>query len=200
MSISGQVIPQGAATPDPASQAAGPYGRHTSSDETQPAPPAPLTRTGRRPWGMILQLGVAVLLIGVAVSTSIQGLDDHNLRVHHLEHAALVCGGGLLGLLISRRHWPAGYSSGWEQRPWLRLAVLSILTAEPLALMILMIPFTSPWVDAHPPIHALEHLLLIVLGGQLGLLGYLIWPVLGWLIVFVTVAMMAAFAGMVLPT
>ncbi len=40
---------------------------------------------------------------------------------------------------------------------------------------------------------------MIVLGGVLGLLGYLFSPVLGWLVVLVTVAMMAAFAGMILP-
>lgn len=194
MSVSSDATP-GTLPSEPVAQPVGNQGAPSPSGSS-----GPVRWTARQRWGMAAQAAVALVLIGVAVSTSIQGLDDTNLRLHHLEHAALLCGGGLLGLLVGRRLWPSGHTVDWERRPWLRLTVLGVLTVEPVALMVVMVPFTSPWVDAHPPIHALEHLLLIVLGGVLGLLGYLFAPVLGWLLVLVTAAMMAAFAGMALPT
>lgn len=170
-----------------------------ASSPPRPASPDPAHFTARQRWGMAAQAAVALLLIGIAVWTSIEGLDDRDVRLHHLEHAALLCGGGLLGLLISRHLQPSGHAIDLDDRPALRIAVIGILVVEPLVLMAVMIPSTSPWIDAHPSIHALEHLLLIVLGGALGLLGSLFSPVLGWLLVLVTAAMMAAFAGIVLP-
>jgi hypothetical protein len=196
MSVSSDAAPHASEMPDLAHSPPAPDERPVGSHG---APP-PLGSSGPVPWSMAIQAAVALLLIGATVLISMRGLDDRNLRLHHLEHAALLCGGGLLGLLVSRRVWPPGHDFNWERRPWLRLVVLGILLVEPLVLMAVMIPFTSPWIDAHPPIHALEHLLLIFLGGMLGLLGYLFSPVLGWLVVLVTVAMMAAFAGMALPT
>jgi hypothetical protein len=141
---------------------------------------------------------VALLLIGVAVQSSIRGLDDHNPRVHHLEHAVLVVGGGLLGLLAARWAWPPGRRFSWEKSPWLRPAALGLLVGEPLVLMAIMIPSTSPWIEAHPPVHALEHLVLIGLGAMLGLVGRLFSPALGWLLVALTAGMMAVFGGMIL--
>lgn len=201
MSVSRDAAPRTNEALDPATIPPEPDARTMDGQETHPPPGSsgPVRWTARDRWGMAAQAVVALLLIGVAVQSSIQGLDDRNLRLHHLEHAALLCGGGLLGLLVSRHLWPPGHDFNWDRRPWVRLVALALLVVEPLVLMAVMIPFTSPWIDAHPPIHALEHLLLIVLGGVLGLLGYLFSPVLGWLVVLVTVAMMAAFAGMVLP-
>jgi hypothetical protein len=64
--------------------------------------------------------------------------------------------------------------------------------------MAIMIPSTSPWIEAHPPVHALEHLVLIGLGAMLGLVGRLFSPALGWLLVALTAGMMAVFGGMIL--
>ncbi|MGH2410253.1 MAG: hypothetical protein ACRDGS_07800 [Chloroflexota bacterium] len=161
-------------------------------------PTGPAAWTARQRRGMGVQAAVALLLIGVALQSSIRGLDDHNLRVHHLEHAALLAGGGLLGLLAALRVRPPGRNFSWGQRSWLRSAALGLLVFEPLALMAVMIPSTSPWIEARPPVHALEHLILIGLGAALGLVGRLFSPALGWLLVALTAGMMAVFGGMIL--
>ncbi len=168
------------------------------------APASRLDPLGHARWtawqrsGMVAQAAVAVLLIGVAILSSIQGLDDENLRVHHLEHAALLCGGGLLGLLAGLRVPPPGWRFAWEQRPWFRSAALAVLVCEPLLLMAAMIPSTSPWIEARPPVHAAEHLVVIGMGVVLAVVGRLFSAALGWLLVLATAGTMAVFGGMIL--
>ncbi|MGH2386992.1 MAG: hypothetical protein ACRDIE_02220, partial [Chloroflexota bacterium] len=78
--------------------------------------------------------------------------------------------------------------------------LLSMLMMQPLLLMMVLIRSTPPWIDTQSSVIVVLDLGLIVLGGLIGLLGYLFSSSVGWLVVLVTAAMMAAFAGMALTT
>jgi hypothetical protein len=138
----------------------------------------------------------ALALIAAALAPPVHELGEHNVRIHHLQHAALLGGGGMLGLLLGRWVRRAGWQELWVRWPQWRAPALGVVLLGPLIVMLLMAPSTSSWTIAHPVAHVLEHLLLIDLGGLIGFSATLFAPTLGWLTVLLLVAMAAAFGGM----
>jgi hypothetical protein len=105
----------------------------------------------------------------------------------------------LLGLLLSRRVRRPGFDFSREMPAMLSvLVVMSMLMMQPLLVVMVLLRSSPPWIDTQPPVLILVDLGLILLGGLIGLLGYLVSTPLGWLVVLVTAAMMAAFVGMTL--
>ncbi len=194
MSMPGDVAPHPTKIPD----------EHTADSQDAPASPmtsTPLRWTVRQRWSMTAQAGAALLLIALAVVFSMTGIDDRNERLYQLTYVLLLSAGGLLGMLFSRRIRRPGYGFNWDTSVMLGGAtILSMLMMQPLILMMILIRSTPPWIDSQRPIIILVDLGLIVLGALIGLLGYLFSSPLGWLVVLVTAAMMAAFVGMALTT
>lgn len=162
-----------------------------------PAPP-PWTWTARQRVAAAAQAGAALLLIGIALAPQVLEAAERNVRVHHFEHAALLGGGGLLGLVLGWIMRPPGHHMDWERYLKWRQIALGVVLLGPLVVMAVMIPSTSAWIDAHPLAHVLEHLGLIALGGMIGLSGRLYSTALGWLVVVLVAAMAAAFGAMAL--
>lgn len=189
MSVSDNVVPHPTELPD------------EGATNSQNVPSAPVPSTARQRWGMVAQAAAALILIGLAVLFSIKGIDDRNARLYRLAYVVLLSAGGLLGLLLSRRVRRPGYSFNWNVPTMLSvLVVLSMLMMQPLLVVMVLLRSSPPWIDTQPPIIILVDLGLILLGGLIGLLGYLVSTSLGWLVVLVTAAMMAAFVGMALTT
>lgn len=162
---------------------------------------APARSRARRHWDVPVQIAAALLLIGCAVLFSVKGIDDRDARLYQLAYVVLLGAGGLLGLLVSRRVRRPGYSFNWDVPAMLGVVLLlSMLMMQPLLLMMVLIRSTPPWIHTQPATIILLDLGLIVLGGLIGLLGYLFSTPVGWLVVLVSVAVMAAFAGMALTT
>ncbi len=162
---------------------------------------APMRSTTRQRWSMTAHAVAALLLIALSVGFSVKGIDDRNERLYQLAYVVLLIAGGLLGLLLSRRVRRPGYGFDWDTSVMLGGAtVLSMLMMQPLLLMIILSRSTPPWIDPQPPVIMLIGLGVILLGTVIGLLGYLFSSSLGWLVVLVTAAMMAAFVGMALTT
>lgn len=158
----------------------------------------PAVWTTPRRVAVTAQVIAAMALIALALAPPVVALAERNVRVHHLEHAALLTGGGVLGLVLGWIVSPSGHGFPWPSHRRLRQNTLTIVLLGPLVVMAAMIPSTSSWVDAHPLIHILEHLSLIILGGVIAVSARLFSAALGWLIVALIAAMAAAFGGMVL--
>ena len=164
----------------------------------------PMSRTVRWEWTVrrrasaAVQAGAALILIAIALAPPVLELAERNVRVHHLEHAALLGGGGILGLVLGMIVRPRGHHMPWERFPLRRPLALGVVLLGPLVVMAAMVPSTSAWIDTHPLAHALEHLALIVLGGLIGLSARLLSTALGWLVVALVAAMAAAFGAMAL--
>lgn len=146
----------------------------------------------------VLQAVLALALLAGALAPPVHEMAEHNVRLHHLQHAALLCGGGLLGLLLSRIVRQTGWRPFGARWPRWRAVALGVVLVGPVVVMVLMVPSTSPWTVEHPLAHALEHLLLIGLAMVIGFCAALLTPVLGWLTVLLLAAMAAAFGGMAL--
>lgn len=155
----------------------------------------PPLRTWRRLIAAV-QAVLALALLAGALSPPVHELAEHNVRLHHVQHAALLCGGGMLGLLLGRLVRLVGWRPLWVRRSSWRVIAQGIVLMGPVVVMLLMAPSTSPWTDQHPVAHMLEHLLLIDLAGLIGFCAALLSPAIGWLTVALLVAMAAAFGGM----
>lgn len=155
----------------------------------------PLVPVGRRIMPALLAALALALLVG-ALSPPIHELAEHNVRFHHLQHAALLCGGGILGVLLGRIVRRVAWRLLWVRRaPWQPVA-LGIVLVGPVIVMLLMAPSTSPWTVEHPLAHVMEHLLLIDLAALIGFSAALLSPAIGWLTVLLLAAMAATFGGM----
>lgn len=170
---------------------------------TLPAPsyeplPQPWEWTARRRMYVAAQASAALALIAVALAPPVQDLAERDVRVHHLEHAALLGGGGILGLVLGLTLRPPGHRLPWERFPIRRRVALGLVLLGPLVVMAAMVPSTSAWIDSHPLAHELEHLALIFSGGVIGFSARLFSTALGWLVVALIAAMAAAFGGMAL--
>ena len=160
--------------------------------------PQPWEWTVQRRVSAAVQSGAALVLIAVALAPPVLELAERNVRVHHLQHAALLGGGGVLGLILGLALRPPGHRIPWERHPKWRQIALGVVLLGPLAVMAAMVPSTSAWIDTHPLAHALEHLTLIVLAGVIGLSARLFSTALGWLVVVLVATMAAAFGAMAL--
>lgn len=158
----------------------------------------PAVWTTPRRVAVAAQVVAALALIALALAPPVLALAERNVRVHHLEHAALLVGGGVLGLVLGWLVAPSSHGFPWPGHRLLRQNTLTIVLLGPLVVMAAMIPSTSSWVDAHPLVHSLEHLSLIILGGVIAVSARLFSAALGWLVVALIAAMAAAFGGMVL--
>jgi hypothetical protein len=166
-----------------------------------PTASAPVRSTTRQRWGVAAQAAAVLILIGLAVLFSMKGIDDRNARLYRLAYVVLLSAGGLLGLLLSRRVRRPGFSFSREAPATLSvLVVLSMLMMQPFLVVMVLLRSSPPWIDTQPPVIILVDLGLILLGGLIGLLGYLFSTPLGWLVVLATAAMMAVFVGMTLTT
>lgn len=143
-----------------------------------------------------LQAGGALVLIAIALAPPVVALAERSVRVHHLEHAALLGGGGVLGLVVGLVVQTPGHLVRWERVPRVRRFAVGSVLLGPLLVMAVMIPSTSAWIDTHPLAHALEHLALIGLGGVIGVSARLLSSALGWLVVVLVAAMAATFGAM----
>lgn len=164
----------------------------TSSTQQTAHPPA-----GTRPRVMpALQATLALALLAGALSPPVHELAEHNVRLHHLQHAALLCGGGMLGVLLGRIVQRVAWRLLWTQKvPW-RPEAVGVVLVGPVIVMLLMAPSTSSWTVEHPLAHILEHLLLIDLAALIGFSAVLLSPAVGWLTVLLLAAMAATFGGM----
>lgn len=163
--------------------------------------PQPGKWTARQRAVAALQAGAALLLIAIALAPPILDLAERSVRVHHLEHAALLGGGGVLGLVVGLTLRRPGHRMSWERSaPGAsgHALALGMVLLGPLVVMAAMIPSTSVWIETHPLVHALEHLALIGLGGVIGLSASLVSTALGWLVVVLVATMAAAFGAMAL--
>ena len=162
------------------------------------AAPQPATR---RQMAVVAQAILALILISTAVLPPLLGLLERNLQLHHLQHAALVAGGGFLGLvLVGLDHeQPAGQTFPWQR--WRRLPPVAwaVLVVGPVLVMAAMIPATSPQIDDNLPLHSLVHLVFIACGVAIALAGRVFAPAVAWLVTGLTVVMMAMFGAMALP-
>lgn len=143
-------------------------------------------------------LTAVLALIAIALAPAVVDLAERDVRVHHLEHAALLGGGGMLGLVLGLALRPPGHRLPWERFPIRRRVALGLVLLEPLVVMAAMAPSSSAWIDTHPLAHALEHLALVISGGVIGLSARLFSTALGWLVMVLVTAMAAAFGGMAL--
>lgn len=153
----------------------------------------------RRQWPAAAQLGLALVLLGAAVTPPLEALADRDVRLHHLLHAAIIAAGALLGRLAAAR-WghgarTAGADPASRARPaaW-RWAVVSL---GPLVLMAAMVPATSTFVDQHIGLHVAEHLGLLVAAAAIAAVGARLAPSVGWLVACSLPLMAALFAGLV---
>lgn len=96
-------------------------------------------------------LGALMLVIAAG---PLSGQPDPPLWLHHLEHAFLMFGGGLLAMRYVRRH-----PSVQGDPLWL-LAILGLGTLS----LVLMLPDVYGTVDASPLLHAGLHAIFIVVG------------------------------------
>lgn len=160
--------------------------------------PSPWAWTMRRRVFVAVQAATALALSVVALAPPVQELAERNVRVHHLAHAALLGGGGILGLVLGLALRPPGHRLSWERHPQWRQIALGVVLLGPLVVMAAMVPSTSAWIDAHPLAHELEHLALIISGGVIGFSARLFSTALGWLVVALVAAMAAAFGAMAL--
>ena len=139
--------------------------------------------------GQFHGLRVVLAIIGavIAVSGITAPLLSHEMTTiaaHHLLHAGMAAGAGLLGLGLARGR------ADLERSGWLWPAVIA-----PAIGLLLMWPSEYAWLMGHPFLHMLDHLcialcaLLTVYAAQSYVGG------LGWLMLVLLVAMDAACAG-----
>ncbi len=102
------------------------------------------------PWlGLLVVAMAADILVPAAL-----GIGDPPLGLHHLEHAFLLFGGGVLGIAYVRRS-----PREWGDPLWLFATIL--LGAAGL---VLMVPELYSRVDAYPVLHTLLHVGFAVVG------------------------------------
>ena len=96
---------------------------------------------------------LGLLMLSIAAGPLLGGADPP-LSLHHLEHAFLMFGGGLLGISYVRRR-PRAYGD-----PLWLLAILALGTLS----LVLMLPDVYGAVDAQPPLHTALHVAFAVIG------------------------------------
>ncbi len=132
---------------------------------------------------------IAIGIIGAAIALGgvIDPLISHEMTtiaVHHLLHAGMAAGAGLLALAVALP------GTDHERSLWIWPAVIA-----PAIGLLLMWPSEYAWLMSHPWLHMLDHLgialttLLAVYAAQAYVRG------LGWLMLVLVVAMDAACAG-----
>jgi hypothetical protein len=100
-------------------------------------------------------IAVTVLSVGFAIVPELLGAEAGGVSGHHLRHAVLILGGAIAGVLIR----PPAKDPVREHAGWLAPTVLA-----PVAAMLVMWPTTYDYIEAHPPFHVLEHLVILALG------------------------------------
>lgn len=105
--------------------------------------------------------------------------------VHHLTHGVILIGGSALGLALAKPRRQAT-----EQARWLIPAVSATIVA-----MLLMWPPLYEFTEPRPIMHALDHLLLGVLGFVAAYAGQRYRDGVGWIVSGVVVLMAITAAG-----
>ena len=105
--------------------------------------------------------------------------------VHHLTHGVILIGGSALGLALARPQRQAT-----EQAWWLVPTVSATIVA-----MVLMWPSLYEFTESRPVLHALDHLVLGVLGFAAAYAGQRYRDGVGWIVSGVVVLMAITAAG-----
>lgn len=99
-------------------------------------------------------------------------INEHlDVRVHHLVHALILLGGVATGLLAAA----AGRRHDGEHPLWLIPAVLT-----PSLAMLLMWPSTYEYLEHHPLLHFVNHVVFASLGALTAYSGERYWRKIGW--------------------
>ncbi len=98
---------------------------------------------------------VALAAIALAIVPELLGAEAGGVTAHHLKHAALILAGIIAGVLAPPL---ASKDDRREHLAWLAPTVVA-----PVATMFVMWPTTYAYVEAHPFLHVLEHLVILAL-------------------------------------
>ncbi len=121
---------------------------------------------------LVAALAVAVVSVGLAIIPELLGARASGVSDHHLKHAVLILGGAIAGVLACR----ASPEDGAREHPgWLVPTLLA-----PVAAMFAMWPTTYDYVESHPPIHVLEHLVILGLAAAMSYAGERCASGIGW--------------------
>ena len=128
--------------------------------------------------------GAGALIALAGVTAPLESSHMTTIAVHHLLHAGLAFGAGLLALMMARsREDP-------ERVGWVWPAIVA-----PALGLAFMWPSEYAWLMAHPWLHVLDHLSIALMAGLAVYASEAYWRGLGGLMLVLVVAMDAAAAG-----
>jgi len=140
--------------------------------------------TSRMITGGMVVVGT-ILIFGVSAAT-LSPLGMTSIPVHHLLHAAMTLGAGMVAIVLAAR-LPVKYS---ERSVWVVSAVLA-----PIFGLLLMWPSEYAYLMDHHGLHLLDHVGIIAFSGLAVFAAQAYVRGLGWPMLVMMVAMNAAAAG-----